>query len=306
MAYDTTDPRSHLAGAAKTAMPVVDYAGAETIEFHKIPPSETGAGYKSWYGRGQNFIVSYTEVEPGAVLIRKDHADEHMVFFPDPDIKANIDTANGSATDVSYQLAIIPPGESRITITAGKGTVMRVFSSLSNDLSEKSYNASSYTDPHPNIPPFKPWSEPPAGFMLRLYPINVEATEGRFGVLYRSTNMMVNLFPVATEPRDPNKMSPHYHDDFEQCSLTLRGDYMHYIRWPWTVNKAIWRDDAKIRCSAPSITIIPPPAIHTSQALPPAPCHLIDIFAPPRVDFSLRPGWVLNADDYPMPPDAGS
>src|SRR3546814_5653410 len=85
---------------------------------------------------------------------------------------------------------------------------------------------------------------------------SVEPTEGRFGVLYRSTNMMVNLFPVAEEPRDPNKMSPHHHDDFEQCSLTLQGDFMHYIRWPWTVNKAIWRDDAKIRCSAPSITII--------------------------------------------------
>src|SRR3546814_4193125 len=68
---------------------------------------------------------------------------------------------------------------------------------------------------------------------------SVEPTEGRFGVLYRSTNMMVNLFPVAEEPRDPNKMSPHHHDDFEQCSLTLQGDFMHYIRWPWTVNKAI-------------------------------------------------------------------
>src|SRR3546814_5565780 len=78
---------------------------------------------------------------------------------------------------------------------------------------------------------------------------SVEPTEGRFGVLYRSTNMMVNLFPVAEEPRDPNKMSPHHHDDFEQCSLTLQGDFMHYIRWPWTVNKAIWRDDAKIRRS---------------------------------------------------------
>lgn len=93
---------------------------------------------------------------------------------------------------------------------------------------------------------------------------------------------------MANEPSPPNKVSPHYHDDFEQCSLTLQGDYMHYIRWPWTPNKAIWREDAKIRCTAPSITIIPPPAIHTSQALPPAPCHLIDIFGPPRVDFSLK------------------
>src|SRR3546814_13704205 len=68
----------------------------------------------------------------------------------------------------------------------------------------------------PNVAPFQAWPDPPEGFKLRLYPFSVEPTEGRFGVLYRSTNMMVNLFPVAEEPRDPNKMSPHHHDDFEQ------------------------------------------------------------------------------------------
>src|SRR3546814_5065884 len=64
MAYDNTDPRSLLAGA-KAPPPVIDYADAETIEFHKIPPSETGPGYKTWYGRGQNIVIAYSEVEPG-------------------------------------------------------------------------------------------------------------------------------------------------------------------------------------------------------------------------------------------------
>lgn len=304
MAYDTTDPRSQLATAATTVMPVVDYADAETIEFHKLPASETGAGFKTWYGRGQNLVISYTEVEPGAVLERHDHPEEYMFFSPDDTIKVDIETSNGKAEGVNYQLAIIPPGDSKITVTAGTGVVMRVFGSLSKDLAAQCSNAASYAEPHPNISPFQAWPNPPEGFKLRLYPIAVAPTPGRFGVLYRSTNIMINLFPVANEPSPPNKVSPHYHDDFEQCSLTLQGDYMHYIRWPWTPNKAIWREDAKIRCTAPSITIIPPPAIHTSQALPPAPCHLIDIFGPPRVDFSLKEGWVLNADDYPMPASA--
>jgi len=71
MAYGTSDPRSQFADSTKTVQSVVDYAEAHVIEFHAVPPSETRPGYKIWYGRRQNFIVSYTEVAAGAGVVMR-------------------------------------------------------------------------------------------------------------------------------------------------------------------------------------------------------------------------------------------
>jgi hypothetical protein len=73
------------------------------------------------------------------------------------------------------------------------------------------------------------------------------------------------------------------------------------MRSPWGRDMTVWREDEHYEIGAPSVTIIPPLEIHTSQSVGPELNQLIDIFAPPRVDFSLTPGKVTNADEYPMP-----
>lgn len=300
--YDASDPRASLNSSTNTApkKAATEFAAADYIEFHKAPPSETGASFKTWYGRGQNFILSYTEVENSAVLERKNQPDEYTVFFLESDMSVDIQSDKGSAQNLKRTIAFVPPGDSKISIS-GSGVVIRLFSNKTEDLLSKCSNADAYKTPHPNIPPLEPWPDPPGGFKLRTYDVDVPDVPGRFGRIWRSTNMMVNLLKPADQPRPANRMSPHFHDDFEQCSLTLQGSYVHHLRWPWTTDMGVWRDDDHQLVESPSMTVIPPPSIHTSQAMPPAPCHLIDIFSPPRVDFSEKAGWILNADDYPMP-----
>ena len=60
-----------------------------------------------------------------------------------------------------------------------------------------------------------------------------------------------------------------------------------------------------LQIGSPSTTIIPAGVIHTSQGIAGDGMRLVDVFAPPRVDFSEK-GWVDNAADYPMPPKAAS
>ncbi|HXW86676.1 MAG TPA: hypothetical protein VEJ42_00305 [Streptosporangiaceae bacterium] len=306
---DITYPRATLAPPAPavpaaSALAAISYP-ADYVLFHDEPPARHDHdGSRHWYARGQNFVVGYSDCGDGMTVRRAGQPDEWILLLPGATTSARI-TAAGQATDAEgYCLAVIPPGDSEIEIT-GRGPVVRIFTSNAADLCALAINAGSYDHEHQNVAPLRPWPAAPAGPRVRVYSLDVPRADGRLGRIWRCSTLMVNMsFPIQG-PRDETKLSPHSHADFEQGSLVIEGEYVHHIRWPWTPDRRAWRDDEHQVCGSPSLTVIPPPAVHTSQAIGAGPNHLIDIFAPPRHDFSERPGWVLNAADYPVPPAAG-
>jgi hypothetical protein len=303
--YESHDPRSALKPTAAAAAPLATgFAAAEYVKFAGLPPGDSSPLHRTWYGRGQNFVVAYSEVQPGARFARRGQPDEYMLLLPEPGEGALIEAGGESVAISGYTLAILPPGDSLVTLRQG-GELVQVYSSRSADLVAMCSNAAAYAEPHPHIPPYAPWPAPMHGYRIRHYSLDVPAQPGRFGRIFRCTTLMMNVLPFEPAPRDTTRLSPHHHDDFEQCSLALKGAFVHHIRWPWTADQRNWREDDHEACPAPSIAVIPPPAIHTSAAIGAEGNQLIDIFAPPRMDFSKMPGWVLNADEYPMP-EAGA
>lgn len=296
--YESDDPRSRLATAGGGSGPATAFGSSTYARFHESEPQETGPGHRTWYTRGQNFVVCYSDADEGAVFERLGQIDEYVLLLPDESTRVEV-SADGETLPVDgFSITMIPPGDSRVVVKQA-GRVIRLISTRSADVAAKASNAAVYAGPHPQVPPFEAWPTPQGGHRIRSYSLDVPDQEGRFGKIFRCTTFMVNVFPPQHGPRDPAKLSPHHHDDFEQCSLAIGGVYEHHLRWPWTANKADWRDDEHEVCGTPSVCVIPPRVIHTSAAIDPGINLLVDIFSPPRADFSDMPGWVLNADDYP-------
>ncbi|MFG1927188.1 hypothetical protein [Cryptosporangium sp. NPDC048952] len=293
MAYDPTDLRSTLPTSAAATPDLV--SDSEHIEFRNVAPVDGVS-----YARGQNFVIGYSEVDGSTLIERKNQPDEYVVLLTDDALEATVRAGDEEVSASGKTMLVVPPGDSTVTVT-GRGRVVRLLTTRSADVAALAANAESYVEPHENIPPFQPWPEPVGGYRIRSYDLTVPALDNPKFRLYRCTTFMVNFIDPKEGPRDPAKLSPHKHDDFEQCSLVLAGEYVHHIRWPWTTNKANWREDEHRTVNAPAVTVIPPPSVHTSEAVGAGTNHLVDIFSPPRFDFSAKEGWVFNADDYPAP-----
>jgi hypothetical protein len=266
------------------------------------PPQKTESdGTRHWVTRAANFVTVVSEAANGAVLTR-DNPDEYMVLLP-PGTEAVVN-ANGERIESKGEsLVIVPPGESAITVRKA-GTVVRIISSKASDLTAAARNAATYGDGAPEVTPVTPWPDPVGGFRLRHYDLGRIASPDPSSLkmrVFRSTNLMINIFIPWNTRRDERKLSPHSHEDFEQMSLALKGKFVHHLRYPWSPDKTRWREDEHEHYDSPSVLVIPARVIHTTQDVGEGVTWLIDIFAPPRLDFSSKPGFVLNATEYPLP-----
>lgn len=276
--------------------------------FHDMKPQVEDDKSKTWITRGGNFAVCVSEVEPGAVLSRDDNPEEYMVILPPDGTTATIEAGGETIEAGADSLTIVPPGASKITATS-KGTIARIFSKASEDVIAQAWNNDVYADGAPELAAPDLWPEPVGGYKLRHYPLAQYADPNGDRIqprVFRSTNMLVNLFVHYKTRRDTTGLSPHWHDDFEQASLTLNGTWVHHMRYNWGSDMADWWPDDHSEMGTPSVIIIPARAIHTSQDVgedgPES--SLYDIFCPPRLDFSLKKGFVINEDEYPLPEGA--
>lgn len=297
--YAKEDPRSTLA-AATASPPGQGAAIAAAQYFDLVPPDAATPDGRTVVVRAQNVALALTDVRAGDRLDNGTPDGEVAVVVTDGTPAFRVQSDDGERLIDSPGLVVLPPGPSGLAVH-GDGTVIRLFEADEPAWRDRAVNAEAYARDHPRVAPLRRWPEPAGGRATRFYPLaDVPDDPDRFGRIFRTRSFMVNFLPPQG-PRDPAKLSPHTHDDFEQLSLAVRGSFVHHIRTPWLNDSTVWRDDEHVTLGSPSVAIIPPPTVHTSAATDPDGNQLIDIFSPPRTDFSRKPGWVLNADDYPMP-----
>lgn len=298
--YAADDIRSRLATAAPTTTvdPSTPVRPAQVVEFREHPPTEVGPnGSRTWVARAANLVITWTDARAGDVFTRTGQPDEYTVLLYSESAPVTVTAGEESVSVDEEALVIVPPGDSEVRVD-GDGALIRLFSHHAEDLAATAINAAAYAEPDPRVTPLAPWPDPVDGFRLRVHRlVDTPVAEGRFGRIFRTTNVMVNFLAEEPRPRDVHKLSPHHHDDFEQVSLAVKGRFVHHIRYPWGPDSTQWRADEAHEVGSPSICVIPPPTVHTTQGVGEHQ-QLIDIFSPPRQDFSDS-GWVLNADTYP-------
>ena len=303
--FHDSDPRSTLTVERGTT-PRPDPAGYGTPQLilpRRIPASvSTPAGSKAWFVRTASFLVAYYEMMAGDTLELLPASADRLVIAPHDDEQLHVQSMDSApAAAVSGATILIVPGRATIT-AATNATVVEAAAWADLEAIPTAVNDAAYTDPMPRLtePAVRRVRDLQTG--IRSYPLAAYSpSPDRFGRMIVSSNVMANLLETEDGPRDVSRLSPHTHDDFEQCSITTRGRYLHHWRTPWTPALPDWQADQHVEYDSPGIAVIPPGVVHTANSLSKGPNQMLDLFAPPRADF-IGKGWVLNAADGEVGP----
>jgi hypothetical protein len=246
--------------------------------------------------RAQNFAIDWFRDEAGSKLDFAASEETMVLMFE----AAGTIVGSGHRSDAPCRsVSIVPAGSYQLELSqAGCACIL----STNRQDPQPAMNAASYQTPDPRVAPVGPaWPRVNGANEIRVYAIDMfkaPADNPRLKML-QSATMSINWVDYDG-PRDRKALSPHAHADFEQASLAAAGDFVHHMRVAWGKNAEDWRDDEHKLAPSPSVLVIPPELIHTTEGVGAGHHLLIDIFAPPRRDFIAK-GWVFNAVEYRDP-----
>src|SRR5438477_3826694 len=117
---DRSDPRASMASygaATANRAPATEYAPADYVRFYGTEPQERDSRARTWYGRGQNFVIAYSETTAGATFSRSGQPDEHVLLLPERSTSVEVTTDEGTRPVGGYSISFLPPGDSSIRVT---------------------------------------------------------------------------------------------------------------------------------------------------------------------------------------------
>lgn len=273
-----------------------DHEPTSTRDFASTQDSvSTQHSARTWSTRGEHWVLEYAVVSGRHALSERVLEREHLIVALDAPSEVTVTLNGSSSTHAGYSVVVVPPGVVSGSLS-GPGRFVRLFTLEADDLVDSSINADFYaalTTPTPSDPaPIRAKAA-----TVRAHSLDAPQVGDRFGRIFTTADLMINLLQPRVGPRDPGTLSPHMHPTFEQSSFVTDGEYVHHLRWPWGVDRRLWRDDRHLQVGSPSVTVIPPGCTHTSEAIDDGLNLIIDIFGPPRADWR-KAGWVLNESDY--------
>jgi hypothetical protein len=248
--------------------------------------------------RSQNFTIEWIEAIAGQDPLEVSSPVETMLILLDTG--ASIAGEGSTVRAPRRSVVVLPAGSFRLDFDrAGRACVI---STERNGSVGTPLNAASYSPPNPQVAAVGPaW--PRTGDPRKIQVFDVDRVQAP------ADNPRIKMFQSATisinwvdyqGPRDRTRLSPHSHKDFEQASLAAAGEFVHHLRVDWSKNANDWREDEHRLAPSPSVLVIPPHVIHTTEGVGPGHHLLIDVFAPPRRDFIAK-GWVANSAEYSDP-----